>query len=189
MVWVSWLLFESVAALAAVLGVALFVLLVHWRRSRRGRPLLIGLGLAVVLLVLQALVVTQREHASRILAQIEADIVRAQTDALAESLAPDFDADGRDRDAFLARVRQWMQRVDVRWLDRLHLRIEQRAADRFVVSASYRAEVMFDQIGGASRSRWALTFTRTADGWKIVDIQPLFIEGISNPSWGSIGWR
>ena len=86
MEWVTWLLFESVAALGSVLGLVLFALLVHWRRSGQVRPLLLGLGVAAALLLVQVLVVTRREHAGRILAAIERDIVAARTAALEAAL-------------------------------------------------------------------------------------------------------
>ena len=40
MSWITWIILESKVALAIPLGTALFVLLVHWRRGGRPRPLL-----------------------------------------------------------------------------------------------------------------------------------------------------
>jgi hypothetical protein len=185
--WLNWLLFESLPALGAVLGVVLFVLLVHWRRTRRGRPALIGLVVAVVLLAVQALVVTRREHAERILGLIEKDLVASRTVALAAALAPDFDAGGLDRDGFLAYVRQQLQLVKVRWLDRWALQMEESGGDRFVASATYLADVSGEGYVGSTESRWALTFVRTSDGWKIAAVRPLHVAGLDNPRWQDFG--
>jgi hypothetical protein len=184
--WLVWFLFESVAALSAVLGVALFVLLVHWRRTGRGRSLLVGLGAAVVLLAVQALVVTQREHADHILRPIEKDLVASHTDALDAALAPDFESGNLDHDDFVTFVRRQFQRVKVRWLDRWALQVEEATADRFVVSASYTADVTGEGYVGTVQSTWSLTFVYTATGWKIGHIRPLHIAGLDNPAWENI---
>lgn len=183
--WLVWLLFESPGALAAVLGTALFVLLVYWRRRGRARPLLVGLAVAVVLLVVQALVTTRREHAGRILAAVEADIVQARTDALAEALAADFAASGMDRAAFLAYVRGKMEVVDVRWLDRQSLRVEQSGGARFAVSVGYLADAA-GEYGGSIPSRWWIEFARTPAGWRIVHIRCLRLAWLEAPTWADL---
>ena len=58
MSWFTWIFLESLPALGALLFTVNFFLLVYWRRSGRVRPLLIGLGAAIVLLIVQAAVVT-----------------------------------------------------------------------------------------------------------------------------------
>src|SRR5262245_16644152 len=95
---VTWVFFESTAALSALIGLSLFFLLVHWRRTSRPRPLLIGLAISVVLFVTQELVVTRREHAERVLAPVLRDLTANRTDALAAALAPTFRADEMNRD-------------------------------------------------------------------------------------------
>jgi hypothetical protein len=186
MAFIAWVLFESAAALAAVLGVTLFILLVYWRRSGRGRPLLIGLAVAILLFVVQALVVTPREHVGRTLTAIETDIVRARTDALADALAADFDAAGMNRDAFIAYVGRQMQKVDVHYVDRRSLHVEDADGDRVRGTAEYLADVTVRDYADRLPTRWSLTFVRTADGWKIVTIEPLSIAGIDRPSWNEI---
>lgn len=178
-----WLLFESLAALSAVLGTLLFVLLVYWRRTGRPRPLLVGLGVAVVLLLVQALVVTQRERAAQALDRIAADLLRSRVDALAQSLATDFDAGGRDRTEFTGLVRAKLDQVSIRWLERTGLRVVESGRDRFTVAASYLAEVRADQYDGTFTSRWALTFIRTPDGWRIITIAPEALPWTEHPTW------
>jgi hypothetical protein len=183
-----WILFESVAALGAVLGVVLFALLVYWRRSGRAMPLLIGLAAAVLLFTTQALVVTARERIAVLLTDIEKDIVRSRTSALAAALAPDFETAGMDRDTFLAYVRRQMDKVAVRSVERQSLRVE-HSDDRLVVTADYLADVTVQGYARELPTRWSLTFVRTADGWRIVNIRPLYVAGIGNPTWGEIDAR
>jgi len=183
----TWLLFESFIGLSLVLGLALFLLLVYWRRSGRGRPLLIGLAVAVVLLAIQALVITKREHADRTLSAIEREIVESRTTSLAEALSPDFHTAGAngldlDRAEFLAFVDRRLEVIDVRWLDRVTMRIEQSEADRFVVAAAYRAEVTMPRGRSSHLTGWAFTFVRTPEGWKIGDIVLRHIDGVRSPT-------
>jgi hypothetical protein len=187
--WLTWFLFESVAALGAVLGVVLFVLLVYWRRTQRSRPLLVGLGVALALFVIQAVMMTQREHAVRILEPIEKELVASRVDALAAALAPEFDAEELDRDGFLAYVRRQLELVKVRWLDRWALKLTEADSDRFVATATYVADISGYSYVGGVESVWTLTFVRTPDGWKIAAIRPLNIGGLENPTWGSIDRR
>jgi hypothetical protein len=179
----SWFFFESLPALAAVLFTIDFVLLVIWRRSGRAKPLLVGLGLSITLLAMQGLVVTQREHAARLLKVIERDILAAQTVNLAAALSDDFRAGRMDKEQFLALVGRQYNRVQVKDIYRSQLEVRQSQADRFVVEAAYQADVRTEQLGGWMPSRWELTFSRTAEGWRISAIRPLHLVGFSNPDW------
>lgn len=193
MTWVTWLLFESFWTLGAVLLVALFVLLVYWRQRGKPRPLLVGLAVTVVLLVLQNVVTTQREHARQIMDAVVRDLVDSRTDTLEAVLAADFNAgevSGQtlDRAAFLKLVRRQLQAVNLRWVETWQLRVIESAADHFTVSASYLAETTVERAAGTIRSRWRITFARQPDGWKIRDIQPEYIDLLPEASWDRI-WR
>ncbi|MBK9127248.1 MAG: hypothetical protein IPM13_05565 [Phycisphaerales bacterium] len=189
--WLTWLLLESPAALGTLLGLTLFVLLVRWRRGGSPRPLVVALAVSVVLLVTQALVVTHRERAAHVLDAIAADIARARTGALAAALDEQFDA-GRHRGEPLTRARfveyvqALLRRINVVWVQRTDLDITGRQPGRFVAEAQYLAEINHDQLSGTFRSRWAVTFARTAHGWQIVQIEPMFIDGVPVASWERI---
>jgi hypothetical protein len=187
--WLTWVLFESLAALGAVLGVALFALLVLWRRSGNVRPLLIGLGIAVVLLGMQALVVTKREHAGRVLTAIEHDLRVSKTDALAAALAPEFESQGMGRDEFLAYVRRQLAKVRVHWLERWELSVSDATADRFGASVTYLAEISGEGLAGTPRSNWYFTFVRTPAGWKIAALECRQIDGHRDVSWRDLNRR
>lgn len=179
-------MFESFAALAAVLFTVNFVLLVHWRRGGRVRPLLIGLVTALVFLALQAVVVTRREHAIRILTRIEDDVVGARTDALAASLSPAFDADGMGPEEFIAFVNRQYESVKVRGVRRARMIFQESQADLFTIEVSYQADISAEAYSGWFPTRWRITFERCSLGWLIRAIRPTYIAGLPNPSWNQI---
>jgi hypothetical protein len=185
MTWLTWLFFESLPALAGVLGLVLFVLLVHWRRGGRWSPLAIGAAVAVLLLVVQALVVTPREQAARILGRIERDLLAGRATALKANLAPNFDW-GRPGDDFGAFVERQLQRVRIHWLQRWELRVRESEPDRFVVVASYLADITAESFATTMRSSWALTFVRVGGEWKIAKIEPLQLGDSTHPGWGDV---
>ncbi|MFH1746125.1 MAG: hypothetical protein ABIG44_03665 [Planctomycetota bacterium] len=184
--WFTCVLFESLPILGGLLFTLNFMLLVYWRRSGRGRPLLAGLALTVLLLAIQALVVTHREHARRILAGIERDITAARTENLAAALAPNFDADGFGPEEFLELITRQYERVTVHAVKGSQFHVERSDAQHFVLTVAYRGEVTVNEYSGQIRTRWEITFVRTDSGWRIDGIQPRHIDGLANPSWRMI---
>jgi hypothetical protein len=179
------LLFESTLMLGGCLAVLLFVLLAHWRRRLQPRPLLIGLALSVVLLVVQALVVTRREHADRIMARIEADVLASQTDAIAAALSTEFlvAEPEMDREKFVRLVERYMQRVDVRTLTRRALDIEASETDRFQLYVSYLADISAPNLNSLVLSRWRISFAKEDDGWRILSIEPTQLDRTPIRGW------
>ena len=184
---VAWVLFESPLALGALLFLANYGLLVYWRRSGRARPLLAGLGAAVVLLVVQKVVVTQRERASAILSAIEQDVLDSRVEALAQSLSADFSAVTKNREEFIEYARGGLQTVHVSNLSRAALRIEESKAGSFVVHASYSALV--EVASGARapvRSRWRITFVRRDGRWLIGRIELPEVDHMNVRVWDDL---
>jgi len=189
--WLVWILFESTAALGIALVTVLFILLVLWRRGGQPKPLLVGLIASIVLLSVQALVTTKREHAGRALDAIEADLAESRADALAEALADTFNAGQLgarplDRDRFIRFVQKQLARIEIRWVDRRRLRIDSAGPDQFVVTAQYLAQITSADFAHALTSGWQITFGRTPDGWKITRIDCVHIGGAPDQSWGDI---
>jgi hypothetical protein len=190
MTWLTWILFESLPALGAALGVALFVLLVLWRRGGSSRPLLIGLAVAAILLLVQTVVVTQREHAIRVLDVIERDVLEARTAGIVAQLAPSFEWQPlRPDESFAAFAERQFDRVRIQWIDRWLVRVVASQADRFTARVSYTAGVATGGYSGPLQSAWDFTFVRTADGWKIQRIEPRELAGRANPEWSAIQRR
>ena len=186
MVWMRWVLLESAWALGILLFVANFVLLVYWRRSGRPRPLLIGLGVAAALLIVQALVVTRPEHARRVMAGIEDDVLNARTGNLAAALAPTFAAGSMNADDFIDFVQRQYNHVRVRDLHRVSLQIRESQSDRFVAAVAYWAEITVSDYAGMVQTSWDITFVQTPNGWQVNAIDPTHIPGHDRPDWGSL---
>ena len=175
--WLRWLFLESFVALASVLFLANFVLLVHWRRSGRPRALLIGLASAIMLLAVQALVVTRHEHAARTLHAIVAEIPLRRVDVLSASLTADFDCDGMDRDAFVKFAQAGLDRVRIEQLHRTLLEVVRSQGDEFAVEVVYLSDTLIgDVFEGYLKSRWEVTFVRRAGEWRIGGIRALEIN-------------
>lgn len=186
MEWFAWLFFESLPALGAALFVINFVLLAYWRRSERVLPLLVGLALAMVLLGVQTLVITRQEHAIRMLAAIERDVVAARTDSLAATLAPDFKTGKMGPDEFLEYVERQYERVRVHSTNRGRLEIIESLPDRFMVEVAYTPDVTVGGYEGRLPTRWRFTFVRTETGWRIASLRPIHVARLSNPGWDEL---
>ena len=184
----KWFFFESTPALGGCLAVVLFVLLVHWRQTLKPRAFLSGLAVAAVLLLVQALVVTYREHADRIMEAIERDVVASQPDDLGPFLSESFyiEETGWDKAQFLDRVREYMARVDVRTLTRRKLEVEESGAERFQIYISYLADVSMRDFDRPVLSRWRIVFVRERDEWRIRTIVPVSIDQTPTRGWKGI---
>lgn len=178
-----WVLLESPLALGTVLGLLCFGLLVHWRRGGTPRPLLIALAAAAVLLVVQAVVVTPREHAARVLRPIEFGLLQSDIRPLAAALAPGFSADGMDAEAFVQRAREALRRMAVTRLMRLRLQIEDSTPQGFSAVVRYLADIRIEGQGGAVDSTWKIHFATGGGACRIRAIEPQRFQGLEIRSW------
>lgn len=185
MAWVGWLFLESFTALAGLLFVVNFVLLVYWRRSRRGRPLLVGLAVSAGLLTVQTLVVTRKEHALRIMAALVQDVRTARTEAFQAHLTPDFRMDRLDKAEFLSLLERFYDEVRVRDVRNTQFRVVAAERDEFRVTTTYLADVT-GQYRGWHISVWDIGFVRSGAGWHIAAIECLEIDGQRQPNWRSL---
>lgn len=184
----TWLFFESAAGLGVCLGLMLFGLLVYWRRTLKPRPLLVGMTVALVLLIVQKVVVTQREHAGLILDAIQADLLASRADAIERSLHDPFTAGRMDRGEFLRLVREKLRTVKIFTLSRSDLVVTQRAAGAFEVEAAFVSRVSVGEFGQYPMpTRWSLRFVRDGERWKIGQIEPISLGGRGGVSWVTYG--
>ena len=181
--WLNWVLFESVGALGAVLGTGLFVLLVIWRRGGNVKPLLIGVGLSVVLVVVQGLVVTPRERAGGILDEVQAGLLDSRVGPLEAVLSPMFAAGDLDRAAFVRNVGQVLQDIRIERLNRTKLEVVASEAGRLEVLATFFSVHTGGQLAGPHKTRWVFVFVERAEGWVIDEIVCEEVDGIENPDW------
>ncbi|MCH7872836.1 MAG: hypothetical protein IID33_14160 [Planctomycetes bacterium] len=170
--WLRWLFLESFAALAIALFFVNFTLLVHWRRSGKSRPLLIGLVLGVMLLAIQSMVVTRHELAGGILTAVELEMPAARVDALAAALSAAFECDGMDDEEFIAFAERGLKRVDVNLIRRMSLSIASSTETSFVARVVYLSDVrvaeVFDRL---IKTVWEVTFVQEGGQWRIERIQ------------------
>ncbi len=171
--WLVYIFIESTLTLGVLLALVCFCLLVYWRREGRPRPLLIGLAVSALLLIVQTAVTTQREHAWRILARIERDVLAGETDRLAASLSDDFSAARYDKPRFIELVDGRYDVVSVIWLRRLSCTIVESTADSFTAEVGYLGEVRASEYMTAIDSKWRIKFIRRERDWKIQTVKPL----------------
>ena len=167
------------------LAVILFVLLVHWRRTLKPRPLQIGLAIAVVLLIVQAAVVTRWEHADRIMQRIEAAVLASQPEPIEATLSEHFHIaeTGWDRADFIRIVRSYMSWVDVHSLSRRKLEVTRNEPESFQIYISYFADASTSDYRHVGLSRWLIQFAHEADGWRIISIEPTQLDRTTVRGW------
>lgn len=183
----SWILFESRTALAVPLALLTFALLVHWRRGGSPRPLLAGLAAAAVLFVVQALVVTRREHAGRVLREIEAGLLASNVQPLERALAPGFTADEMDARAFVEFVRRTLQRVQITRLIQLALNVTDAHGDEFEVVTRYLSDQRGGNLPGMLDSTWRLRFRWSGDAYQLDSVEPVALQGVDVGGWRDLG--
>ncbi len=192
--WLTWILLESPLALAGFTGLALFVLLVYWRRTGRPQPLLIALALTIALFVIQTTITTRAEHADHILDAIATDLMRSETTALHQYLAPNFTTHPDagpvlDRTAFLNLVADRLESIRIIWVERWQLELTDHTDEAFTAITSYRTDIVHPQGRFGPRSGWDFTFVDTPQGWRISQIHCRHIDGLSDPTWQRIRTR
>ncbi len=177
-----WLLTEAGLVLLGVLALINFFLLVHWRRGGRPQPLLLGLLTSLVLLSVEFLIVTPREHAADVLRRIERSLLDADAQAFGTQLADTFEANGLTKDAFVAFLESRLEVVKVTSLRRNgSIEVISASDARIVVRAGYYAYVVSNVYTGPWVGQWRLGFTREADEWRLAEAQP---DGVT--TWGQI---
>jgi hypothetical protein len=171
---IQWLLFENRIALLVMLGLTEFVVLwvwARWRTRRTRNAVFAGLVLSIVLLVVQTVVVTDRERIIALCNSLAAAVENGKIAAVAEHLAPDFRSDGVDRDRLLADLTRLLTRVHV----------EETQLSNFRVSfADGQAHAEFDAacrvmaggyVEGGVGTSWRLTLRQTNETWQVLAIE------------------
>lgn len=187
--WLTWLFLESFPALSISLFVVLFWLLVWWRRGGSVRPFLVAMLIGAVLLVVQSLVTTQREHAARVLSAVERGVPRADIKPLEASLTRSFQAAQLARDEFIGMAQRRLQEFRVNNVRRVTLSIDQSGPDRFVALAAYQCDIDHPDFGsGWLATGWRFTFLRVEGEWRIDEIDLPTVNGVKLRNWRDRGF-
>ena len=176
----SHVLFESPLKLVVIeLGVGLVLL---WWVRRWARPagrLLVGyLVLAVGLLVVQALVVTDAEKVRRVTRELARAVDFGEIELIRAYLADDFASWGYDRDGFVEFVygRLEVYQVDEVWVGGAELRIE---GVRAQIEFTARGRVGTNETGlQPYLGRWRLRLRREAGKWVVTRVEYLAGPGV-----------
>lgn len=183
MATVTWILLESLPTLGAILFVILFVLLVRWRQGGTARPLLIGLGVALVLLIVQAAVVTNRERAIRIMAPIESGLLARDAQPVVRALHGEFLSDRMDQTGFGEFVRSQLANIQLHRLWRRETTVIESDDNGFVARLTYYAELTVRDVRRPLSSVWDLRFEQDDGEWKIHSINPVRIADRDLEDW------
>ena len=171
---IQWLLFENRIALLVVLGLAEFVVLWVWARWRTRctrNAVLAGLVLSILLLIVQTVVVTDRERIITLCNSLAAAVENGKIATVAEHLAPDFRSDGVDRDRLLAELTRLLTRVHVEETQLSNFRVSfADGQTRAEFDATCRVMAGGYVEGGVGTS-WRLTLRRTNETWQVLAIE------------------
>jgi hypothetical protein len=170
-------LFEQPLYLIPILVIVLFVLVRVWARrrtARTARAVWIGLAVAVLLLVMQALVVTHRERIVLVCRAMATAVQDGDVPAIASHVADGFEAEGYDKTAFVSRLKQTLTRVHVEdaKLGGFEVTVEGGRTARAVFTASARL-ILPDSVTYRSASRWDVHFERISGVWRMVSVKPI----------------
>ena len=172
---ISRILFESPLLLLLCWAPVQVVLLVAWSRTRTpasAKRFWIGLVVLPALLLLQGVIRTDRERViDRCRALVEF-VAEGDVPSIEQSLAPDFLAGRRDRDAFVDRVaavlkRNRIERPSLRAFD-VSVPNDKTAVAEFTASANV---ITSNGLSGRVSARFRLMFIKKGDDWLIESIE------------------
>lgn len=150
-----------------------------WFRPGRTTSWLVVGGplLATVLLIVQHLVVTDRERIGQILDALALAVDCEDVDAIADALDEDYEAEGMDKEAFLARVESAFERAEIDEVKILNTKI---TVEGDAASVNLRAHCRIrasDWPYDYFPSAWLLRFVRRDDDWQVQHIRQTKYEG------------
>jgi hypothetical protein len=184
----TWIFLESTVALGVLSALAMFVLLVMWRRSLNPRPLLIGLLLTAMLFAIQGLVTTPREHFNAMMGPVERGVEDSDAAAVSRPFFADFSAGDMNRESFTGWVAAQLARIDVAAVRRLRSQVEPDGDSAWVAEAAYSGMITTPEIRGQLITcSWRIWFRREPDGkYVITRIEPIKVNGQSIRDWQTL---
>lgn len=184
------LLFESPWTLSFLAAAVCLILLVLWRRTGspgRRKAFLIAVVASVALLVLQAIVVTDRE---RIMSQLDAlaeAVERVDLPQIDRAIDADY-TDGRDdRGRLLATIHERLTRYTIRGARLSAFDITVDGGDATVRFRCVCDLAGGEAPGGTTVSRWEVRLVRRDEGWRVRSIRLLQLNSIDMTGLGP-GW-
>lgn len=170
---------DDTYALPLTAGLVVFALSVAWhlRRTRRSATVLgVGIAVAVLLLVVQKIVVTDREAIDRMVRRLAVAVETKDFDIVAQLIDEDFGTDGGRKADFIAAIKATLTRFEIEGA-RLHAMKIDIAEDHATVEFGVLCRLRFSGFDRPSTSRWSLGLVRRGAGWRVREIDPLEIDG------------
>lgn len=185
------LLFENLWLLSILVLLAVLVALVVHRRhaapsTRKGLRIVLSAGVALVLT--NWLVVTDAEKIIAAVQRMAQAVDQGNIPALAAEIAPRFEDRGLDKEQFVARINQELQRTRV---DEPRLSAWKTEIGPDAATVSFRCFCDIRQ-GGEFQSnaltRWKMEFARDGQSWKLIGIPVAKYGPLDGIDLHQLGW-
>ena len=170
---------DDTYALPLTAGLVVFVLAIawHWRRTPRSAVALgVGIAVAVLLLVVQKIVVTDREAIDRTVRRLAVAVETKDFEAVAQLIDDDFGTDGRKKADLIPAIKATLTRFEIEGA-RLHAMKIDVSEDHATTEFGVLCRLRFNGFDRPSTSRWSLGLVRRDAGWRVREINPLEIDG------------
>jgi len=165
---------EDTVPLLFVVVLAVVVMGIVWQRLQTPRALRVwiaGSAVGVLLLIVQKLVVTDREAIEQTVRQLAFAVDASGIDGIAPHIDAAYDADTLDKSELMTLIEVTLKRVDVSnaRLDQFKIEV---AGD--TGTASFRA---ISRLSGRGMEQpvlsfWEIEFARRAEAWRVTTIVP-----------------
>ena len=169
---------DDTYALPLTAGLVVFVLAMAWhlrRTPRSAAALGVGIAVAVLLLAVQKIVVTDREAIDRTVRRLAVAVETKDFEAVAQLIDDDFGTDGREQADLIPAIKATLTRFEIEGA-RLHAMKIDVSEDHATVKFGVLCRLRFNGFDRPSTSRWSLGLVRRDAGWRVREIIPLEID-------------
>jgi len=169
------LLLESPYRLAILCALGCLVLLVLWRRTlsaARRKAFLAGVSVSAILLLLQAIVVTDRERIIALMNGLAEAVIEPDFERIERAIDPEYDDGRRTKSALMALIRDRLSGTTVERARLYGFEVDvrgERATTRFRAMSSGRVG---DTPVVNIPSAWQVDLIRRGRQWTITAIRP-----------------
>ena len=170
---------DDTYALPLTAGLVVFVLAMAWhlrRTPRSAAALGVGIAVAVLLLAVQKIVVTDREAIDRTVRRLAVAVETKDFEAVAQLIDDDFGTGDRQKADLIPAIKATLTLFEIEGA-RLHAMEIDISADNATVGFGVLCRLRFNGSGQPSTSRWSLVLVRRDEGWRVQEIHPLDIDG------------
>ena len=134
--------------------------------------MLIGLLVCILVPLLQFMVTTERERLSVVCDALVKAVDVGHVAAIESHVSGSFDAEGYDKEGFMEFVSRGLERADV---ENASVKVDSIEINGSKASVIIFADCLINTDGysGKLPSKWRLTFEKTGDAWKLIEVTPI----------------